>query len=1110
MLIAVLFSIQALGQDIYTNSVVSPSPSVASMARYSEVPVDQSTGVPQISVPLHIIESQKLSYPITLNYHASGIKVSDVAGPLGLGWSLGGGGAITRIMRGRPDEKPNGFFQFASAIPNYNDNIVADDKDNLATRTWDMMPDLFYFNTGTAGGKIIFDNQLQARCIPRNALKIATSSTSTLSTFTITDPGGTTYKFDPGETATATIPGIVEEVSYISSWYLSSMISADKLDTIRFNYTLSSSYGYTTAETAGLALYYNVPPNATRTLNELNPLNSNIVVTVTGTRYLSSIEHKGGRVNFVFNTGRTDDPAGRKLDQIIIYTSDPISGNLVEDRKINFSYTYFTNTDGSTRLRLDSFREQFSPTIFNPPSVFSYSHKKLPPVGSPAQDHWGYYNGAILNNSLIPAYTHQGIVLSTNDRGINSSYVDGCILKSIHSPLTGVTEFVFEPNIYYNGSANVAGPGLRINKIIKRDLFSAINSITNYEYLNPATGNSSGILTNGTPEYFTTLDVIDMKNDILKEYQCLLIQANGTSVGNFPGAPLIYEYVTVYNNNDVNTTGKVVSKYSVLTPPVNPYPYFPVDDISWTAGDLLTQEIYKVQGGVSTFVKRIENTYALSPHFYTIKGLNAVRKKIFYYGFPGANDFYIRNYFTYSKFSYLRETKIYDYEQNSNTLNAVTTINNYYDKTNVHLFPTRTKTSTSLSTDTLKREFKYPQDYTATGVIGVMQTLNMVGQPLEIKNILVKSGASYITGYSKTEFFEWKPNKVYPKNFFTGKIPVNLTTTTFNAAPATYTKQTSKINAYDKQGAPVESEAIGGRPESVIIDNNINRVIASAGTSSANQIAYSSFESSDYGNWKITTGVLTSTKNVFLNLNYTVESIYLQSAQTVSYSYTTTKSNGPSPVLVFSKVGATPVNVLLSNSSGSGSVSLSAGSWSAELVYDFNVTALSANFSYQRTTPAPANIVTTKNKTGNKSFQFTSTQQILKDSLPSGTYTVVYYQYGGTVTVTPSGGAVVNSTVTSPAEADGWTKVEKEITISGIAQSIQLSGSTFYIDELRLYPKGSFMSTVCYDLFKNVITKTDVNLRSQFMEYDERRRLKLIRDHEKSILQHYDYKLAIN
>ena len=112
--------------------------------------------------------------------------------------------------------------------------------------------------------------------------------------------------------------------------------------------------------------------------------------------------------------------------------------------------------------------------------------------------------------------------------------------------------------------------------------------------------------------------------------------------------------------------------------------------------------------------------------------------------------------------------------------------------------------------------------------------------------------------------------------------------------------------------------------------------------------------------------------------------------------------------------------------------------------------------------------------------------------------------------MTPSGGAVVNSTVTSPAEADGWTKVEKEITISGITQSIQLSGSTFYIDELRLYPKGSFMSTVCYDLFKNVITKTDANLRSQFMEYDERRRLKLVRDHEKSILQHYDYKLAIN
>ncbi len=1110
LLILLLFCLKSFGQELSTNTVASPSPSLAGMARYSEVPVDQSTGIPQISIPIYSIESQKLSYPISLSYHASGIKVNDISGPVGLGWTIGAGGAITRIMRGRPDEKPNGFFQYASAIPNATDNIPADQKDNLATRAWDMMPDLFYYNTGTTGGKFVFDNQLQLRTIPRNVLKVSPNNTSTLSSFTITDPAGTTYEFDPGETATATIPGIGSQVSYISSWYLSNIISADKIDTIRFNYvTHSSSYSYTTAETSGLAYYINVPPNAAVTNAKINPLSSNISVTVTGTRYLSDITYKGGKLSFVFSGGRTDDTNGKKLDQVVIYTKNPVTGSFIEDKKINFSYSYFTNTDGSTRLRLDSFREQYNSTTFNPPYIFSYSTKMLPPVGSAAQDHWGYYNGAELNTNLIPAYAHGSTVLSSNDRNVDPLFVDGCMLKSIVSPLTGVTEFYFEQNKYFDGSANINGPGLRINKIINRDLFSAINTVTNYEYLNPLTGKSSGKLLNA-PSYLTTLDVVDMSHEILKEYQCVLIQTNGTSVGNFSGAPLIYEYVTTYNNNDVNASGKTVSKYSIYNLPTNSFPYFPLDDLSWLAGDLLTQEVYKVQGGVSTLVKKIENTYVISPHYYIIKGLSAVRKKVFFYGFPGPNDFYIKNHFSYSEFPYLKETKIFDYEQNSNTISNVTTVNNYYDRTNVHLFPTRIKTSTSISTDTLKKELKYPLDYTATGVIATMKNLNIIAQPLEVKNILVKNGTSYVTGYNKTEFFEWKTGKVYPRNFYTGKLPLNLTKSTFDATPGTYTRHASKINAYDKVGHPIETQIIGGLAQALIVDKLINRAIASSGPASANQIAYSSFESSDFGNWKVTTGVVTSTKNVSLNLSKTYHSIYLSAGQTISYSYTTTKSNGPNPILAFSRSGVSPVNVLLSNASGSGSVTLAAGSWNVELIYDFNVTALSANFSYQQTSPALANIVTTRKKTGSSSLQLTSVQKVVRDSLPSGTYTVVYYQHSGSITLTPLNGAVVVNTTVSPAEGDGWTKVEKEITISGLTQGIQLSGPSMFLDELRLYPKGAVMVTTCYDAFKNVITKTDANMRSVFTEYDERRRIRVVRDHERNILQQYDYTLAVN
>lgn len=1107
LLLSVAFH-YSFAQDAAMSVVASPSPSSSTAARYSEVPVDLSTGVPQISMPLYVIESAKLSYPVSISYHASGIKVNDIAGPVGTGWSLNCGGIINRIMRNRPDEQPGGFFSFASAIPSETDPLTLTVKDNLANKVTDMMPDLFYYSTGTMAGKILFDNQLVARSIPRNTLKVTPNSTSTLTTFILSDPGGTNYEFDPGETASTNIPG-AGTVTYIASWYLSRIVSADKQDSIRFNYTLNTPYAYTTSENAGINFFYNAPPGASRALHEMNSINSNLNISVTGTRYLSSINYKGGKIVFSFSGGRTDDVNGKKLDQVIIYDKDPVSGVLVENKKINFSYSYFQNTDSGTRLRLDSFREQLNATTFNPPYTFSYSVKQLPAPGSFAQDHWGYYNGANGNTNLIPAYTHGSIVISTNNRNVNENFADGCMLKSITSPLGGVTEFVFEGNKYLSGATDTNGPGLRVSKIIKRDPYTSINSITTYNYLNPASGKSSGVLVN-SPSYFTDLAVVDNSHGNLYNYNCLLIKLNATTVGNFPGAPLIYEYVTSYTNDDVNSTGKTVSRFSIYTVPTINFPYFPVDDNSWTAGNLKTQEIYKVQGGVSTIVKKIENTYQVSPYSYTIKGLSSARNKIFFFTDPTVNDFIVKNYYTYSKFEFVSETKIYDYEQNSGTLNSLVTENYFYDKSDIHLFNTKVESTTSQSTDKVRREFTYVADYPSTGVIAVMKNLNMMGLPIDATTSLVRSGTDYITNYQKTEYFEWKPNKVYPKNFYNSKIPLNTLKSAFTANPGNYTRLDSRINAYYDLGIPIEAETMGDKPRSVIIDKSFNRSVAEANVSSADQIAYTGFESRDYGNWKLNNGTTTASQNMILSLGQTFQTIELQTGQTLNYTYSVTRSNGPNPVVVFTQ-DATTTNVVLLNLSGSGSISLAAGIWNASLVYDFNVTAVSANFTYQRTYPNAPTIVTSQLKTGQRALQLGGVQTVFIDGLPTGTYTVAYYQKGGTVTLTPTGGAAVTSTVTGTAETDGWTKIQKTITIGAITQGIQITGTTaIYIDELRLYPAGAFMSTSSYDINKNIITQTDVNLKSQFMEYDERRRIKAIRDHDKSILQHYDYKLAIN
>lgn len=441
----------------------------------------------------------------------------------------------------------------------------------------------------------------------------------------------------------------------------------------------------------------------------------------------------------------------------------------------------------------------------------------------------------------------------------------------------------------------------------------------------------------------------------------------------------------------------------------------------------------------------------------------------------------------------------------------LTTITNYYDKTNVHLFPTKVETTTSISAEKLRQEFKYVADFPSSGVLSVMNDLNMTGLAVEAVTSIVKGSNEYVTGFEKTEYYEWKPDKVYPKRIYHGKIPPNTLKSSFESNPGNYTQLGSQINAYGSLGTVVETEVAGDRPQAIIIDGRSNRVVAKANVSSASQIAYTSFESRDFGNWNINTGNSTTTAYVSLGLGSTFGTLILQSGQTINYSYSVTRSNGPSPVMIFTKEGSTPIYKPLFGFSGNGSQALTAGTWNVHLEYDFNVTAVDVEVSYQYTSQDLPSITPLQNKTGKRAFQLGLSQMIWKDNLPSGKYTVAYYQKGGSVTVTATGGASVLSTITSVADGDGWTKVQKEIDISAAGQSIQLTGTTsIYLDELRLHPSGAFMTTTCYDVFGKAITDTDANLRSKFIEYDEQRRVKIVRNHEGDILTQYDYEFAVN
>ena len=93
---------------------IPATPNVASIGKYIETPAANYTGVPNIQIPIYEIKTNSLSVPITLSYHAQGIKVGEIASWAGLGWSLNCEMFVKRQVRGITDDiHPYGFMYYS-------------------------------------------------------------------------------------------------------------------------------------------------------------------------------------------------------------------------------------------------------------------------------------------------------------------------------------------------------------------------------------------------------------------------------------------------------------------------------------------------------------------------------------------------------------------------------------------------------------------------------------------------------------------------------------------------------------------------------------------------------------------------------------------------------------------------------------------------------------------------------------------------------------------------------------------------------------------------------------------------------------------------------------
>jgi len=485
------------------------SPHAAALTTYVDIPVSHYTGVPNISIPLYEINVHGFTLPISLSYHASGVKASQEASWVGLGWVLNTGGVITRSVRSRDDL--NAAVSYHKADEKKDTPLSL--QELYSSEYNDFEPDVFSYNFGGYTGKFILekkDRNIKEDVIllePESNLKITIKRKSNGAwDWVIIDEKGIRYTFSVEELTTVYSVIVKEKIEnpYINerhdsrpiptAWYLSEieLLNGEKIE---FKYENNKSgiqyvshgeqvkhhrISYCTMASTGLYghqsnYYVNVPQIPDYYFYTQAYINTEV--------YLNEIKWSEGKMSF--KTSRKNDinsSSCQKLDAIEIYSNASPTTPLKTCRLLYdyFNASYVSNTTNNDynkqylypRLKLTHLQEQSEGASLTH-SFFYNEQMSLPPKNTKNHDHWGYFNKANNSTYLVPEFHYQGPpapeIPCNNPSTNNDSWVDANLinrtfagadrtsniemmklgtLRKITYPTGGACNFYYEANTY--------------------------------------------------------------------------------------------------------------------------------------------------------------------------------------------------------------------------------------------------------------------------------------------------------------------------------------------------------------------------------------------------------------------------------------------------------------------------------------------------------------------------------------------------------------------------------------------------------------------------------------------------------------------------------------
>lgn len=868
---------------------IPPTPNAAALGKFGDIPVGLSTGVPSVDIPFFNYANalKGLSLDVGLSYHAGGHKVEDMPSNCGLGWSLQAGGMVSRTVRGRPDDAVGGYlntgplpYYYTSKYdPRYLMPVAAGTMDGITITNssdytliksivengTDGECDIFQFSAGSLSGKFFLDKSGNVHLFAQSNVKVSyerepNSSGQYIKSFSIVDDKGVSYIFDQFE-FTESVNSLASDPNsflpeYISTWYLSKIISLDKKDTISFNYTLGNNIVYESGFSESRKARHidevlSGPVTYTHSYN---------TILTRHAKRLSSIDFpEGAKLFFGYTFPRQDYVGDFALTSVSVKTEG-------FEKRFELSYDYFESDVCNTgdpscsqinstnnyykRLKLTQVLETDGATAL-PPYTFEYNSTKLPPRNSKAQDFWGYYNAQV-NNTLIPAIASTPFgPLSGANRNPSETHTKAWVLEKIYYPTGGHTRLYYGLNKgVHNGVVKEAG-GLRVEKTenFEPNTGSLINTNYTYQFAN---GTTSGELQT-LPNYFyyetgmwhTTTGQVDLE---WPEYYISQSSTPNQSLNYLQGSPVLYARVKVDKDNNGASNGYTVHEFTsfpeILGANDN-YPYTDKQSYDWKQGLPLKVLTYNTS---NQLVKAVENQYQYF-HSAPLTGqtLN-LNVGVLYHdnlNTPTYNLYGVRAHQLGFGRSELTSSKEIMYENGIAILE--TTANYTYD---ANRFLVKKVQSANSKGELLETRYYYPFDYSTTGLnaVGILIASNCLNLVVSEESWKKMGATWFLTGAVANDYNGFNKTKI-----ITSELSQPLSETILGAfnpnvlkRHASYNEQV-EILKHDALGRYLEVSKLGQPLVSFLWPSKGQSPFAQVTNARSNEIFFESFEES--GGW---------------------------------------------------------------------------------------------------------------------------------------------------------------------------------------------------------------------------------------------------------------------